>query len=163
MSIENSGVDVHTDDIVINENESFQPQYVCCERECISEFCQQKAVKIQKVFKSKKGISQQQFLIDSSLMFLPLSSSRSTINLTMMLEGKKICRNAFLKILGVSLRRFKAVTTNFHQGIHRAYRKCHVRAEMARSSEAKTWILWPNWRENAQQRPNSSSSLSYEK
>ncbi len=137
-------VSLQLEDSIDFENESpvSSHQFQCCGRVCIAAFTQQEVEKVRDVFNKKKRADQKQFLFDTSLLFLPSSSKQvsSSSKLAMMLEGKRVCKNAFLNILGISKKRFKTVTELFSDGIHKATRKPHVRAEAAKTSEAKTWM-----------------------
>ncbi len=110
----------------------------CCRDNCLHSFSFVETQKAKSVFTSKSRLEQNQFLLDSSLMFFPSTSNRSSNK--WMVEGKHLCDKAFCKILCISVKRLRKTRTLYYAGVTKATRKTTRRTVTSKSTEAKMWM-----------------------
>ena len=115
----------------------------CCSDQCLHFISLAESHKVREVFQSKSHQDQQQFLLDSALMFTShsdcLSSTPKKQN-KWMLEGKQVCEKAFCRIVGISQKRLRKSLAQYHSGITKAIRKIPNRSTSTKGTEAKTWM-----------------------
>ena len=135
--------------MVLTKNVSTTHRSQCCVRRCLATLSIVEVEKVRTVYQRKNRAEQQQFLLDSALMFTPLNSSsgassqsrsRFSSDCSLMLEGKQVCQNAFVKALGCSKERYRKVISLYCCGVTNIKRKKPVRSELTKCSEAKTWM-----------------------
>ena len=115
----------------------------CCDNRCLAQLSVLEIEKVRKTFKERTQEEQKQFLLDSALLLTstsPTSISPMSSEPTMMLEGKHICKDAFVKCLSISQKRYRNVISLYRSGVSKAKRKTPVRSEQTKCSEAKAWM-----------------------
>ena len=105
----------------------------CCAKECICSINKSTQDNIQEVFKSKSIIQQNQFLLDSFNISSHCGAGHT-------IEGKAVCKEAFIKILGISRRRYARVYDQYSKGATISIKKKPDREKSTRTSEAKAWM-----------------------
>jgi len=109
----------------------------CCNKRCLAHFTVVEAEEVKYRFRSKTIAQQNQFLLDS---FLITTSVEDSSPGNQCIEGKHICSDAFIRLLGISNKRYKRLFTSFSEGVTSIQRKPVVRNETAKATEAKAWM-----------------------
>ena len=119
----------------------------CCKKRCLAGLSILELEKAREVFKKKKWIEQQQFLLNSAFICHPVTSDTTTCSYnattdvsTMMIEGKRVCRQAFTKALGISRKRYRRMVNLHQKGVTKATKKTPTRSQYSRTTEARTWM-----------------------
>ena len=107
----------------------------CCHRYCLLHMTSSEISSTLEHFNSKNVIEQNQFLLDSF---------RTTFNKETnhhILCGKHVCKNAYIRILQISKKRYNNILTLLKSNpTVKIERKCVFRSESTKVVEAKAWL-----------------------
>lgn len=119
----------------------------CCKKRCLANLSILEIKEAREMFSNKEWVEQEQLLLDSAFICHPAASDRGssscktrTNESTMMIEGKRVCKETFIKVLGISYKRYRR-TARLHQiGFSKATKKTPTRSKLSKSREAKAWM-----------------------
>ena len=112
----------------------------CCSQRCIAAFSPLELENIQSVFNSKNQQEQRQFMVDQ-VAVTPTVSHTSTNIPPLSLNGKMVCKRAFIRILGTSHARLTRVFTAWDVGVRRLIsRKRKPRCLSAKHTTMAAWL-----------------------
>ena len=149
---------------ISNEGSTIDLDSSCCKRKCLKNLSLAEVERSRERFCSRSTIEQNQFLLDSFQITVGSSNTSSEGKLTGMLEGKRLCCDAFTSVLSVSQKRYKMLYDQFKEGAVKIQRKPVNRVESAKVSEAKAWMTRffpPDRRPHASRTTDSSATLPY--
>lgn len=109
----------------------------CCSNRCLAHFSVIEIENVREVFESKSFVEQNQFLLDC---FHITSKHCRDSTPTHTVDGKQVCKGAFLQILGISAKRYKKLYDQSHSGVMVASRKQVYRGLTVQATEAKAWM-----------------------
>lgn len=124
------------DDNVNTDNSRLQTES-CCSQRCLDSFSQLELDSLRSLFKSKNRLEQRQFMLDQFAV-APLVSSTPSSHLS--LNGKKVCRKAFVRIIGTSHARLAKVYTAWQAGVQKL--TSHKRKPRCLSTKHTTMVAW---------------------
>ena len=104
---------------------------MCCPRQCLQQHSEQ-VTDINASFHWRNQRDQTQFLLD---MFHVTKGGS-----THLLNGEKVCRNAFLAVFGISRRRYLQVLKEYLRGSIKALCKPTSRTITAKTTNAEAWM-----------------------
>lgn len=90
----------------------------CCSQRCIAAFSLLELENIRSVFNSKNQKEQRQFMVDQ-VAATPAVSHTSSNTSQLCLNGKMVCKRAFIHIIGTSHARLTSVVTAWHAGVRK--------------------------------------------
>ncbi len=108
----------------------------CCGDRCLAHLSIVEAEHAREQFSSRTTVEQNQFLLDA----FEISGKVNNSSASVVLEGKCICAEAFVSVLGISRKRYQKLLTQFRQGVTRFKRKEVNRTEATKVTEAKAWM-----------------------
>ena len=117
------------------------PAQDCCARRCIASFSVLELESTHSVFRLKTQAEQSQFIMDQLTLDPAVSACSSFIQVTLLtLNGRKVCKKAFVSILGTSHQRLKGIYDLWTAGV----RKLPKRNKKPRtlSSKHTTMVAW---------------------
>lgn len=109
----------------------------CCKKRCLAHFTFAEAEAAKQRFRSKTTTQQNQFLLDC---FLITTSIEDTSPGCQCIEGKQVCSDAFIRLLGISLKRYKHLFARFSEGVTVIQQKPAFRSETIKVTQAKAWM-----------------------
>ena len=98
----------------VSSNVSIFLASCCCKKRCLAHFTFAEAEAVKQRFWSKTITQQNQFLLDC---FLIITSIEDTSPGCQCIEGKQVCSDAFIRLLGISLKQYKHLFTRFSEGV----------------------------------------------
>ena len=121
--------------MIVEDTSTCKNNYKCCSCNCISRFSHHKIKELQYFFHSKSVSEQNQFLLN---LFRLMSDDGSIQH---MINGKEVCRKAYIKIFQMSEKRYKRIFKMFQQNLTaKVNRKPIIRKDSVKVSEAKAWM-----------------------
>ena len=111
----------------------------CCSQCCLATFSQLEVDNIHSVFSLKTQVEQRQFILDQLILSSSVDSSFAQV-IHLKLNGKQVCKQAFVKILGTSYARVKDIYISWKAGV----KKFPPRKRKARTLSTKhtTMVAW---------------------
>ena len=103
----------------------------CCPKQCLQQHLEQ-AADINSSFQRRNQCDQTQFLLD--MFHVTKGGSTHLVN------GEKVCRNAFIAVLGISRRRYQQVLKEYLRGSIKALRMPTSRTITAKTADAEAWM-----------------------
>ena len=104
---------------------------MCCPKRCLQQHLEQ-AADINASFQRRNQCDQTQFLLD--MFHVTKGGSTHLVN------GVKVCRNAFLAVYGISRRRYQQVLKEYLRGSIKALRKPTSRTITTKTADAEAWM-----------------------
>ena len=116
-------------------------QSPCCTRRCLAQLSVIEIEETRKQFKERNITEQNQFLLDSFQIMTTKEEKISGRTFTNhMIVGKHVCRNAFIRLLGISDKRYRRISEQFSHGVTKSKRKPVFRDESDKVSTSKAWM-----------------------
>lgn len=109
----------------------------CCENRCLAHISVIEIQNVQQIFDSKSTVQQNQFLLDS---FHITSKATNDVAQAHTIDGKPVCKEAFRRILKISMKRYKRLFDQYNSGVTISSRKKPARELSVRTTEAKAWM-----------------------
>ena len=111
----------------------------CCSQCCLATFSQLEVENIYSVFSLKTQVEQRQFILDQLILSSSVDSTFAQV-IHLKLNGKQVCKQAFVKILGTSYARVKDIYKSWKAGV----KKFPPRKRKARTLSTKhtTMVAW---------------------
>ena len=117
------------------------PAQDCCARRCIASFSILELESTRLVFKLKTHAEQSQFIMDQLTLDPAVSACSTFIRDTLLtLNGRKVCKKAFVNILGTSHQRLKGIYDLCTAGVRKLPKM--NRKPRALSSKHTTMVAW---------------------
>ena len=132
----------NTEDIeMISQLQSSPTQVNCCSQRCTAKFSLIEMENIQSVFQRKSQTEQRQFILDQ-LTVAPISVSCSAFSQVkqLNLSGKRVCKKAFVVIVGTSYSRLKCIYDAWQGGASKLPGR--IRTSRCLSAKHTTMVAW---------------------
>ena len=97
----------------------------CCSQRCTATFSIIEIESLQTMFKLKNQTEQSQWILDQLIVALATAEKEPTFAKVkqLILNGRKICKKAFINLLGTSYSRVKAIYDNWRVGVKTIIRR----------------------------------------
>lgn len=112
--------------------------YCCCECRCLARLNLLEVESCQKNFHARTHLEQRQFLLDTLSVTASKGSNSLEHNFT--LAGKHLCKTAFLKVLAISEKRMRTITSLYTEGA--TISRARLNLQRNNSMKYSTSIAW---------------------
>lgn len=117
----------------------------CCRSQCLQQLHSTELETIRMSFTCRSRIQQKQFLIDILHVTVAAASNNEGSRckfLKLYFNGKSFCRKAFIKLLGISMQRLRAMQRLVNNGVRviPTEQHCHSLATTEKYQSAKAWM-----------------------